>query len=417
MRTFVTSMSAAGYEQYGKTFLERAGECLPGKLVVYTESGVPVEPHGVEWRDLHETDGYDWFQDGIARFQVAHGRVSGAARNYRYDIAKFCRKSFAQIDAASVEKGELWWIDADVVFREPIPESFFSDALEGVFLAYLGRPGWHSCLSLAGFNNRHEDAARFWANYTMLYVTGQVLLLPEWHDSYIVDFIRNGLGVSSRNMAANIPLENGPVNVFDRVLDGKAIHKKGNLKKEPARYEQLMKIVRERQPRRVLEIGTWDGGRAIAMNEAAPGIEYHGFDLFELADETTDEEEMNVKAHHHAQAVAQRLTEAQVNAKLYVGNTRESLPRFMEQSNKKFDLIFIDGGHSVETIASDLACCLKMIEPHGVIVMDDWYEGPIDTEQFGCNKPLLESGLAHEVLPIADPVKGGGVVKMAVIPC
>ena len=47
-------------------------------------------------------------------------------------------------------------------------------------------------------------------------------------------------------------------------------------------------------------------------------------------------------------------------------------------------------------------------------MLDDWYEGGIDTEKFGCNVPLLDDAVAgyFEVLPIADPVKDGGTVKM-----
>ena len=415
---FVTSMSMEGYELYGREFLERAMECLPGPLIVYTESEKLFEVKGVDWRSLNEVEGYQWFLDGIDRFPVTNGMVSGS-HNYRFNLAKFCRKVFAQCHAASLCRGRMWWIDADVVFEKPIEKEFFDDALAGVFMAYLGRPKWHSCLSLAGFDNRHDDAARFWANYSMMFLTGQVLLLPEWHDSYVVDFVRESLGVSSTDMAAGLALPDGPCNVFDVVMEGYAKHKKGNLKKQtngPKRYAQLIDIVREKQPKRVLEIGTWNGQRAVEMNEVVQGgIEYVGFDLFEFANEESDEREKNVKPHFAVRDVLQYLTQHGVNVTgLHVGDTRESLPVFIEKNPPKFDLIFIDGGHSVETIRSDLDHCLKLIAPGGTIVLDDWYEGGIDTEKFGCNVPLLDDAVAgyFEVLPIADPVKDGGTVKM-----
>lgn len=435
---FVTSMSLEGYQIYGETFLERAQDCLPGPLVVYTESDQLLQVKGVEWRALNEVEGYNWFLDGVSRFPAANGMVSGSF-NYRFNVAKFCRKVFAQCHAASICRDRMWWIDADVEFEQPIPEAIFDDALEGVFMAYLGRPKWHSCLSLAGFDNQHEDAARFWANYSMLFITGQIFLLPEWHDSYVVDVLREQLGVSSRNMAAGINLPDGPCNVFDTVMASFANHKKGNIKKKspggPQRYAQLIDIMREKQPKRVLEIGTWNGRRAVEMNEAVEGgIEYVGFDLFEFANEESDEREKNVKPHFSARDVLQFLTEQGVNVTgLHVGDTRESLPKFIETSPDKFDLIFIDGGHSVETIRSDLDASLALIAPCGTIVLDDWYEGGIDTKQFGCNAvlevlmggglnapnaaalaniPTKHLSLKFHLLPVADKVQGGGTVKM-----
>ena len=423
MRQFITSMSRDGYDQYGQQFLERAKACLPGDLAVYTEDASLLDVAGVEWRDLNEVEGFGWFRDGLGRFPVANGFISGSF-NYRFNVNKFCAKVFSQVHAATLCRSELWWIDADVEFHNPIPASFFDNALDGVFMAYLGRPGWHSCLSLAGFNNQHSDAARFWANYGLLFVTGQVLLLPEWHDSYVVDFLRDTLSLQSRNMAAGLALPDGPCNVFDDVLKGFANHNKGNLKKTggPVRYRQLIDIARQKRPRRVLEIGTWNGRRAIDINSAVPGgIEYVGFDLFEFANDKTDAEEKNVKPHHGVNGVLQRLMAGGVNVEgLHVGNTRDSLPKYVETNPEKFDLIFIDGGHSVETIASDLDACLQLIAPGGVMVLDDWYEGgDIDTNLWGCNRAVKALGLDFELLMIADPVRGGGTTQMVRIdfPC
>lgn len=424
MLKFVTSMSADGYELYGKEFLESAREFLPGDLTVYTESGVPKNTHEASWRDLREVPGYTHFVDGVSRFPAANGMISGSY-NYRMNVARFCNKSFAQIDyAASANDQAFWWIDSDVTFHRRIPESFFENMLSGVFLAYLGRPKWHSCLSLAGFDNRHDDAARFWANYQLLYNTGQVLLLPEWHDSYIVDFLRENLNIHSRNMSNGFQIGDGPANVFDVVLGEYAHHKKGNLKnheRKPSagRYAQLIDIVRERQPKTVLEVGTWNGDRAVEMAMVAPGLAYFGVDLFEFANAESDEREKNVKPHYSAREVMAKLDSVDEigKAHLYVGDSNIVLAEMAKShADGTMDLIFIDGGHSVETIRSDLKHAIRLVSSDGIIVLDDWYEGGIDTERFGCNLPLEETCKGkYEVLPIADPVKGGGTTQMAVI--
>ncbi len=424
MRQFITSMSAKGYETYGKTFLEKAAECLPGQLIVYTEDTVPKEAHGVIWRDLNQVAGFRWFLDGVERFPAMHGQLDGSGkRNYRYDIATFCRKCFAQIDAAANHQDEMWWIDADVSFTKPIPESFFEDSLKGVFMAYQGRPDWHSCASLVGFNNRHKQAPEFWALYMSLFTTGTVFLIGEWHDSYLLDRIREDTHLLSRDMAGKCNLGKGPVNVFDEVLGEYAHHKKGNLKYKatgPARYGQLIEIVKQLQPKRILEVGTWNGNRALEMHAVAPNAEYVGFDLFELATDETDAVEKNVKPHHNVNDVVALLTEAGIEHKLYNGDTKETLRQYRSwNGDESADFIFIDGGHSYETIKSDLDNALAIIKPGGTIVLDDWYEDmpEDDLENFGCNRPLNECGRDYEVLPIADPVKGGGVTKMVVMKC
>lgn len=170
------------------------------------------------------------------------------------------------------------------------------------------------------------------------------------------------------------------------------------------RYEQLLKAVRDKQPRAILEIGTWNGERARQMLNLAPGAIYYGFDLFEDATSETDQEEKNVKPHYTLEYVEGKLYGYQ--AYLYKGNTRETLKNF----NKPVDFVWLDGGHSVETIRSDWEHVKRCLEPDAVVYFDDYYAGPIDTTRFGCNEIVKD--LKHEVLPHADWVSGGGTVQM-----
>ena len=172
------------------------------------------------------------------------------------------------------------------------------------------------------------------------------------------------------------------------------------------RYSQLLKAVREKQPTAILEVGTWNGGRAMEMLSLAPDAIYYGFDLFETATRETDEEELNVKPHYYVEAVRQRLVGYDIE--LYKGNTRETLANF--EPTVRPDFVWLDGGHSVETIASDWANIKRILAPDAWVFLDDYYTGPIDTKRFGCNE--LVKTLQHEVLPERDPVMGGGWVQM-----
>jgi predicted O-methyltransferase YrrM len=149
-----------------------------------------------------------------------------------------------------------------------------------------------------------------------------------------------------------------------------------------SRYRELFGIVRDLQPRHVIEIGTWGGKRA-AEFMAVSDCYYTGFDLFDQATAETDRTEMNIKEHFDLQTVAKQLETAGLSKFCLIrGNTRETLPKFFEDY-EPFDFAFIDGGHSVETIKSDFELIYKHIDPGGTIILDDYYIP--ETEGFGCN--------------------------------
>lgn len=417
----ITSFSKDGYKIYGKKCLEGMLKHWPGQIVAYIEEPIddlPQDPR-LSYVNLFDIPDVLPTLNAMAQFPVMRGRI-GDKNVYKYDAFRFCRKVFAQCHAVQGYTGNLYWVDADTEFTANIDEGWLLDILGEHFMVYMGRKSWHSCASFVGWNTQHEQSRAFFSVYRDLIVNGYFLLEEEWHDSYWLDQLRNLLNLDAVDVAAGGPMEDGPFNVFDAVFAGKARHLKGNIKFQPKRYQQLIDIVKERQPKKVVEIGTWNGERAIQMNQASPGIEYMGFDLFEFATPETDSEEKNVKPHHTTASVGKRLKEAGMNATLTAGNTRDTLPRFIHMAdvnNWKADLVYIDGGHSVETIESDLTCALCIVKKGGVIVLDDYYIDGIDVEKYGCNLPLEKSGLEYKVLPIADPVAGGGATQMAVIQC
>lgn len=181
------------------------------------------------------------------------------------------------------------------------------------------------------------------------------------------------------------------------------------------RYDQLITIVDLIKPRSIVEIGTNEGRSAVLMIKKAQkyrnNVQYVGYDLFEEADSTTDAAELNVKKHPLMSSVKSHI-ETQcpgVDINLIKGNTRKTLNHLMA------DVVFIDGGHSVETIAADF----EKVKHSTIIILDDFYtadgDGKCpDISLYGCNN-LVDSLPSVVLLPMKNKVKDGGWTQMAMV--
>jgi predicted O-methyltransferase YrrM len=102
---------------------------------------------------------------------------------------------------------------------------------------------------------------------------------------------------------------------------------------------------------------------------------------------------------------------------LHQGYTRETLPAF-KAANPDFraQFIFIDGGHSIETIRADWENCTHLVDDRGAIFMDDFYANEELAERFGCNNLVetLKNNPRWEVtvLPQADMIEGIGTIRI-----
>lgn len=188
----------------------------------------------------------------------------------------------------------------------------------------------------------------------------------------------------------------------------------------PSRYAQLEEIVAENGCRRMLEVGTWNGDTAARLirtaREQAPrdAIAYHGFDLFDEFEDAHLETELSKRPPSMA-FVEAKLRRFGVQVELYRGDTRETLPAIVPDL-PPMDLIFIDGGHSLETVRSDWENIQPVMGPATVVVLDDYYP---DRTDVGC-KPLVD-GLNRdaydvEVLPAVDVfVKEDGTLTVRMV--
>jgi len=152
------------------------------------------------------------------------------------------------------------------------------------------------------------------------------------------------------------------------------------------RYINVLNCIDELRPEVVMEIGVLRGDTAEVMirrmAEFGGKRVYVGFDLFE----EPPEYEGSKKGVRSARNVADRLDSISRNVEvmLIVGNTRHTLEQY---TGPECDFIFIDGGHSLETIDNDFYWADRHLHEDGVILLDDYY---FDRDDIGC-KTLVHS--------------------------
>lgn len=174
------------------------------------------------------------------------------------------------------------------------------------------------------------------------------------------------------------------------------------------RYKELLSLAKAEKPANIIEIGTWNGVRAVELVKST-GAKYIGFDLFEEASAKTDYEEKNVKAHFSQSSVYNYFFKHNIAGKLIKGNTNDTLPKFREEFPEiLFDFAWIDGGHAVDTIKNDWHYVEQMMAPGALIVFDDYYVNFNNTNDWGCNS-IVDSLDYKQFGESLDPVKSDGI--------
>lgn len=172
------------------------------------------------------------------------------------------------------------------------------------------------------------------------------------------------------------------------------------------RYHALYDAIKRTRALRIMEIGTWRGDRAVKMITLAQRlnrnekVEYYGFDLFESLDQTLFVDEIS-KWPPTQKEVEEKLMATGASIHLYKGNTQTVLPESLT-SLPPMDFIFIDGGHSQETILNDWMNSKELMHDKTVVIFDDYWPESL-TEGA---KPIVDSidtSLYNvEILPTVD---------------
>ena len=457
MIRFVTSFSADGFNRYAKHMLESVVENwkpdlhltayyhdFPEDLV----AELPQAPH-IEYRNLNEVQD---MLDYRERMKIYDGTANGkAAYNWRMDAIKWCHKVYAMTEYAleisenEAQGGWLCWIDADTITDKPFSEEKLRDILvDKADLVHLGRRDCdYSETSFMAFNLNYQTAIYLLADLRGCYEIGEVVSYREWHDGFIFERLLKIYTAHGMKVQDLTPHAKGLAAFQQSALSQYMTHFKGNLKNNLSdtdvspdvhmpRYKQLATLVRTYANDKIIETGTWNGGRAIEMSLAAfektDKLHYIGFDLFEDATEETDQLELNSKPHNSMAAVQKRLVDFAAKMaergktftfKLYKGDTKTTLAEQKDSLNNAF--VYIDGGHSKETVMSDY----ENLKHNSVVIVNGFFTADENQkmppqEHHGVNELVSKVGTTNfnevgvTVLPSTDKVNEGGVVHLAV---
>ncbi len=189
----------------------------------------------------------------------------------------------------------------------------------------------------------------------------------------------------------------------------------------PANFERglvLDRLVEERRPKRVLELGTGRGLGAFALAAAARAhnapLEVTTVDLLPISRPQTYALQSAGEARV-IQASCDEIwrthldPELRSRIKALTGSTTDILPALL-RAGERFDLIFIDAGHDLFSVVHDLSYSAALLAPEGAILMDDF--APM--EDFGLGTCVaLSHARRHfehvELFPTEGLVYGGAV--------
>ena len=137
----------------------------------------------------------------------------------------------------------------------------------------------------------------------------------------------------------------------------------------------------------------------------------------------TDRTELNTKPHNLYQAVEKRLNDFKKYVKekmnkefdfdLVKGDTNKTLTE-----QKDFDIAYLDGGHSFETVKHDYNMCKQL----PVVVFDDYFTKDAEVKKLLTNIKVQIKSLINLIKNIdekffhsSDPVRGGGITHLAIV--
>lgn len=368
----VTTLGPGGWDLYGKRFAESFVKFWPRDIALEIwhhdlEGNVPsFAADGVSFHALEETQS----------FQKLKAHLGAEAKDG--PSLQYCFKAVALAQAVTPELDWIGFVDADTETMRQVDDELLAQLFDNEYhLTYLYRKSVsESEGSWFAFNLTSPMGASLLADYWGLYHTFEAFHYKKAHDNAVLDrlaLLHRAHGLKVKNLAEGAL---GLDAFHQSPLGAYMIHYKGPDKQTianpglaaPSRYETLCELlaasIKVTGRADIVEVGTWNGSRAVQMAEAAfaagaTSVSYVGFDTFEEGNDR--QHEGHSKPHANSWHVGNRLNNYSrlmsrkglvFDYTLIKGNTLETMPKAKEVV-KNASFAYIDGGHSYETTNSD----------------------------------------------------------------
>jgi hypothetical protein len=211
----VTTFNKAGYDLYGKRFIETFREHWPEQVDLLVMS------EGFDG-DVDLLDASPW----LRAFKARH--KGKQVDSYRKDAVRFAHKVAAITWAAALPGiDRLIWLDGDMVTHSPVTLADLRElSPDGGVLAWLDRRNMYPECGFMIFDCNHP---RYWeliAEFGNQYCTDRLFDLPEWHDSYVLQQVVKAGRYPTKSLSGagydtGHPMINGPLGAWFDHLKGK----------------------------------------------------------------------------------------------------------------------------------------------------------------------------------------------------
>ena len=190
--------------------------------------------------------------------------------------------------------------------------------------------------------------------------------------------------------------------------------RKSSFKKDINSANILLNQIELYKPKKFLEVGVFQGVTSRNICEKLNIIHgghfsFYGIDIFEDSSSSVDNKEMTVKHNKISNPFKHLLFNIILKKDLFsIDSIYKFLNKFRDKvflykgfSNTELlkidlssiDMIFLDGGHSYETVSNDLSIILKKIKKGKIIICDDY-----DQITYGVKKAVDElNGKVSEI--------------------
>ncbi len=173
----------------------------------------------------------------------------------------------------------------------------------------------------------------------------------------------------------------------------KSYFRKSSFKKDIKNGERLLSLINFHKPKNVLEIGVLEGATSRNMCKLLHKIHknnfsYIGIDLFGLDRLFNNNKEFTPLSNKFSNPIKyiyfKYILKLEPNSKKAVQHLLKKYSQFirlyqgysdvlLEELNlSNIDFVFLDGGHSYETVKQDLSIILRKIKKKSIIICDDY---------------------------------------------